>query len=63
MIFGRTMFDQLLTLHGDKAAWKLIDQNPALVQETYFDLAPPEDINTWQDFERLEAAQESVKPA
>ena len=61
MIFARTMFDQLMSLHGDKAAWKLIDQNPALVQEIYFDLPPPEDINTWQHFERLEAAQESTR--
>jgi len=61
MIFARTMFDQLLSLHGDKAAWKLVDQNSALVQEIYFDLPPPEDINTWQDFERLEAAQESTR--
>jgi molybdenum cofactor cytidylyltransferase len=63
MIFARTMFDELLNLHGDKAAWKLIDQNPALVQEIYFDLPPPEDINTLQDFERLEAAQESARSA
>jgi molybdenum cofactor cytidylyltransferase len=61
MIFARTMFNQLLNLHGDKAAWKLVDQNPELLQEIYFDLPPPEDINTWQDFERLEAAQESAR--
>lgn len=61
MIFARTMFDQLLTLHGDKAAWKLVDQNPDLVQEIHFDLPPPEDINTLQDFERLETAQENAR--
>ena len=63
MIFASSMFDQLLHLHGDKAAWKLVDQNSALVQEIHFDLPPPDDINTLQDFERLEAAQESARPA
>ena len=61
MIFARPMFDQLLGLHGDKAAWKLVDTNTALVQEIKFNLPFPEDINTWDDFERLAGASESAR--
>ena len=61
MIFARPLFDQLLGLHGDKAAWKLVDANPDLVQEIEFDLPTPEDINTWDDFNRLAGAGESVR--
>jgi molybdenum cofactor cytidylyltransferase len=63
MIFAKSLFDQLAGLHGDKAAWKLIDANPDLVREVSFDLPPPEDINTLADFERLVAAGESARPA
>lgn len=59
MIFARPLFDQLVGLQGDKAAWKLVDANPELVQEIQFDLPFPEDINTQRDFERVEAADES----
>ena len=53
MIFAQSMFDQLVELHGDKAAWKLVDANASLVQEVRFDLPYPEDINTPEDFARL----------
>lgn len=59
MIFARPLFDQLVILHGDKAAWKLVDANPDLVQEIDFDLPFPKDINTWKDFEQVEAVGES----
>lgn len=61
MIFARPLFDQLIGLHGDKAAWKVVDANPDLVQEIEFDLPLPKDINTWDDFERLEASGESAR--
>lgn len=54
MIFARSMFDQLIGLHGDKAAWKLVDANADAVQEIYFDLPFPDDVNTLHDFEKLE---------
>lgn len=57
MIFARSMFSQLVDLHGDKAAWKLVDANAALVQEVKFDLPYPEDVNTPEDFERLTTGQ------
>lgn len=53
MIFAQSMFGQLVDLHGDKAAWKLVDANAAVVQEVNFDLPFPDDINTAADFERL----------
>jgi len=61
MIFARPMFDQLEVLHGDKAAWKLIDANPDLVREIHFSLPFPDDINTQEDFERLATASKSEK--
>ena len=48
-------------MHGDKAAWKLVDANPDLVQEIQFDLPFPDDINTRGDFERIAAAGESTR--
>jgi molybdenum cofactor cytidylyltransferase len=52
MLFARPLFDKLVGLHGDKAAWKLIDANPDLVRVIPFDLPMPEDINTLEDFRR-----------
>jgi len=60
MIFARPLFDQLIELHGDKAAWKLVDAHPDLVQQINFRHSSPEDINTWGDFERLAAACEKT---
>ena len=53
MIFARSMFSELVDLHGDKAAWKLVDANAALVQEVHFGFPYPDDINTPADFERM----------
>ena len=55
MIFSRAMFDQLEELHGDKAAWKLVDANADRVLEVHLDLPFPDDINTAADFERITA--------
>jgi molybdenum cofactor cytidylyltransferase len=56
MIFARSMFAQLVNLHGDKAAWKLVDANESTVREVRFDIPYPDDINTPEDFERLATA-------
>ena len=53
MIFARSMFPQLVELHGDKAAWKLVDANAAMVEEVQFNFPYPGDINTPEDIERL----------
>jgi hypothetical protein len=52
------MFDKLVGLHGDKAAWKLVDANPDLLSEALFDIPFPEDIDTAEDFERIAAQDE-----
>jgi molybdenum cofactor cytidylyltransferase len=57
MIFANTLFDQLIELHGDKAAWKLVDANPNLIGTAEFDRSFPGDINTLEDFERLSKAR------
>lgn len=56
MIFARALFDQLEVLHGDKAAWKLVDAHGALVQVVHLALPFPEDINTHEDFARMQKA-------
>jgi molybdenum cofactor cytidylyltransferase len=53
MLFARPLFDKLVGLHGDKAAWKLVDANPDLVRVIPFDLPFPEDIDTAEDFQRV----------
>lgn len=62
MIFAKQLFDQLTGLHGDKAAWKLVDANSQSVQEVHFPLPFPEDINTRDDLERLAMGSEHGKP-
>ena len=53
MLFAKPLFDKLIGLHGDKAAWKLVDVNPDLLREVTFDRPCPEDIDTQEDFERI----------
>ena len=57
MIFARSLFDELEVLHGDKAAWKLVDANASAVLEVDLALPFPEDINTRADFERIASAE------
>ena len=58
MLFAKPLFDKLVELHGDKAAWKLVDANPEMVGSAELDLPFPEDINTREDFERLSGANQ-----
>ncbi len=53
MIFAQSMFEQLVSLHGDKAAWKLVDANADRSRKFASSLPFPDDINTLEDFERL----------
>ena len=61
MLFAQSMFDQLVDLHGDKAAWKLVDANSDSLHEVHLDLDFPDDINTSEDFERLVIAGDGVR--
>ena len=58
MLFAKPMFDKLIGLHGDKAAWKLVDANPDLLSEARFDRPFPEDIDTVEDFKRVAVQDE-----
>jgi molybdenum cofactor cytidylyltransferase len=58
MLFARPLFDRLVELHGDKAAWKLVDANPNLLGLAEFDSPYPQDINTPEDVARLTGASE-----
>jgi molybdenum cofactor cytidylyltransferase len=53
MLFARPLFDKLVGLHGDKAAWKLVDANPDMVRIVQFDRPFPDDIDTLEDFQRV----------
>ncbi len=53
MLFAKSLFDKLIALHGDKAAWKIVDANLKIVREVAFDLPFPQDIDTAEDFQRI----------
>ena len=52
MLFARPLFDKLVELHGDKAAWKLVDANPDLIGVAELENTYPQDINTPADAAR-----------
>lgn len=53
--FARSLFDDLGTLHGDKAVWKLLESGRWPVTEVPVDAETPLDVDTWDDYERLKA--------
>ena len=58
MLFARPLFDKLVELHGDKAAWKLVDANPDLIGVAELSITYPQDINTPEDAVRLTGARQ-----
>jgi molybdenum cofactor cytidylyltransferase len=54
--FGRAVFDDLRTLHGDKAVWRLLDEHAGDVAEVRVPGRVPRDVDTWADYEALVAA-------
>jgi molybdenum cofactor cytidylyltransferase len=55
--FARPMFDALAALHGDKGVWKLLDRHAADVAEVAIAGRVPRDVDTWEDYEAVLAAQ------
>lgn len=55
--FGRALFDDLATMHGDKAVWKVMESGAWPVTEVPIDATIPLDVDTWADYERLLADQ------
>ncbi|MGV0993039.1 MAG: nucleotidyltransferase family protein [Mycobacterium sp.] len=50
---SRTMFDEISLLHGDKGVWKLIESGRFDVAEVRVAGTVPQDVDTWDDYERL----------
>ena len=55
--FARSVFGELAGLHGDKAVWKLLEQRHELVREVRMPGEIPLDVDTWEDYEAVLAAQ------
>jgi molybdenum cofactor cytidylyltransferase len=51
--FARSVFDDLVALHGDKAVWKLLESGRHPVAEVAIDGPVPIDVDTWDDYEAL----------
>ena len=49
LLFSRELFGHLEELHGDKAAWKILDRHPDWVHDVTVDRPIPQDVDTWQD--------------
>jgi molybdenum cofactor cytidylyltransferase len=53
LIFSRDLFDQLVALHGDKAAWKIVDAHRGEIRAVPIDRPHPRDVNTREEYEAL----------
>ena len=51
--FGRSVFGELATLHGDKGVWKLLDRAGSSVVDVPVPGSVPLDVDTWEDYERV----------
>jgi molybdenum cofactor cytidylyltransferase len=61
LAFGRSMFGELATLHGDKGVWKLLDRHASSVVDVPVPGAIPLDVDTWDDYQAV-LAQAGVAP-
>lgn len=52
---GRSVFDELDRLHGDKGVWKLVERAAVdgTLGEVLIDDVIPPDVDTWDDYRRL----------
>ena len=55
--FSRALFGELSGLRGDKAVWKLLESGRHEVLEVAFDETIPRDVDTWDDYQQLLAAE------
>jgi molybdenum cofactor cytidylyltransferase len=51
--FRRSLFEELGSLHGDKAVWKLRERLGDAVREVRVPGLVPPDVDTWEDYEAL----------
>ena len=54
--FDRPAFDELGSLHGDKAVWRMLDERGGDVEEVPVAGRVPLDVDTWADYEAVVAA-------
>jgi len=50
LAFGRAMFEELASLHGDKGVWKLLDRHGSEVADVRMAGPIPRDVDTWEDY-------------
>lgn len=50
LAFGRAMFAELATLHGDKAVWKVLDRHAGDVVDVTIPGPIPRDVDTLEDY-------------
>jgi molybdenum cofactor cytidylyltransferase len=50
---SRSVFGDLMQLHGDKGVWKLLASGRFDVHEVTVDARVPLDVDTWDDYRRL----------
>jgi molybdenum cofactor cytidylyltransferase len=53
LAFGRSIFGELATLHGDKGVWKLLDRYGTSVVDVPVPGAIPLDVDTWDDYQAV----------
>jgi molybdenum cofactor cytidylyltransferase len=63
LIFARELFDRLVALHGDKAAWKIVDAHRDWIRTVALDRAHPRDVNTREDYAALLARPSPSAPS
>jgi molybdenum cofactor cytidylyltransferase len=54
--FDRSTFDELRSLHGDKAVWRMLEERADVVEEVPVAGRVPLDVDTWADYEAVVAA-------
>jgi molybdenum cofactor cytidylyltransferase len=59
LIFSRALFPDLAALHGDKAAWKLVDRAGATLRRVPMGHLLPADVDTPEDAARLARDEET----
>lgn len=62
LVFARSLFDDLVALRGDKAAWKIVDAHRASIRLVALDRPHPRDVNTREDYEALLRDATDVTP-
>jgi molybdenum cofactor cytidylyltransferase len=60
LAFARSTFGDLAALHGGKGVWKLLDRHASEVVDVPVPAPIPRDVDTWEDYEALLAAQRSA---